>query len=224
MFQLDSPLTKMDPTEELREKVRRAPRNNALYFIGLLKKCCNGKCDGTYGPSDKQTLEIFGLETFTTIKQIDGLANEYRRHDIRDVMENTTEQKVKEYLEDNLDECKIYDVLVLLIETWIKKNKKEFIDTELEKEICAADDDKWIQQDHVIELYSDGRITSQKGRDLYGWRSVFSVAAPLLHDFKMKLPRKTGGDDRTYAILESEELALAFRDRMITLSNNQVNK
>jgi len=208
----------MDPPEELRNKIRSAPRSNALYYLDLLKKCCNGHCDGRFGPSEKQTLGIFGINIFTTINLLDDLAGEYRRHNITDLMNNEiTEQKVDEYLEDNLNECKIYDTLIMIIESWIKKNKKEFTDPILEADICYADDNKWIQQDHVTELYDDGTITSQKGRDLYGCRSVFTRAPALLHDFKMKFPRKNG--DSTYAIVESEAIAIALRERMITLSD-----
>jgi hypothetical protein len=215
----------MDPLEEakkeeLRNKIRTAPRDNGLYFLGLLKKCCNGSCDGVYGPSDELMIKIFGSETAMIINRLQKLASENRRHGINDVMENTTEEKVKEYLEDNLNDCAIYNTLSLLIETWIRNNKKEFSDPQLESEICAVDNDKWIEQWHVTELYSDGTITSQKGRDLYGWRSVFTIEPPLLHNFKMTFPRKSGNEDKSFVVVESEAVAKAFRNRMIALSSN----
>ena len=210
----------MDASEALRDRIRKAPRDNGLYFWTLMTKACNGKCDGRFGPSDPQIKEVFGQEIASAIELFHTLLKQYRKHDIRELMEGEiTEEKVKAYLEDNLNICHIYNALCLLIENWIEKNKKEIDDEQLVKEICAAHDEKWINQDHVTELYDDGHITSQKGGELYGWRSVFTFHPALLHNFKMKLPRKEGGENgRTYAILESQEVAVAFRNRMVALS------
>lgn len=200
-------------------EIRTAPRSSGLYFLDLLKKCCNGECDPTDGPSDDQMLEIFGIEISITIKQLINLISVRRRHDISTITNNNiTGEKVKEYLEDNINECKICDTLIMLIETWIKKHKKEFEDSVLEQEICAADSDKWIKHQYVIELYDDGTILSQIESDLCE-QSIFIFASPLLHDFKMELPRKDLRNGRTYAILESESVAKEFRDRMMALSN-----
>jgi len=211
----------MDATEALRDRIRKAPRDNGPYFWTLMTKACNGQCSSKFGPSEEEIKTVFGQEIASAIELFHRLLKQYRKHDIRELMEGEiTEEKVKAYLDDNLNSCHIYNTLCLLIENWIEKNKKEIVDENLEKEICAAHDEKWIDQDHVTELYDDGHITSQKGGELYGWRSVFTFHPALLHNFKMKLPRKEGGENgRTYAILESQEVAVAFRDRMIALSN-----
>jgi hypothetical protein len=203
----------------LNDRIRSAKQARFGYFSKIASIACHSKF--RMGPSDDEMLLTFGADLTTTIKVLMDHAESYHNHDIAMALDKqqlpVTDQTVDDYLKNVANERHIYETLITLVESWIKKNRKDFHDPQLEAEICAADNDEWINQDDVTEFYNDGQITSQKGGELYGHRSVFTMAPALLHNFNLTLPRKNG--ERTFAIVKSTEVAGSFRDRMIALSN-----
>jgi hypothetical protein len=129
---------------------------------------------------------------------------------------HTHELDIDGFLKNNEMTVQIFEVAIFLLESFAKPHRKiipfEKL-AELHKDIMLAHDEKWIQQAYVTELWSDGEITSQKGCDLYQYRSVFTREPPFNHSFEWTLARKHS-NGQSYVILESEEVASAFRARM----------
>lgn len=132
----------------------------------------------------------------------------------------TLRGRVENYLRYVAGLVPVYQEMISLVTAWIAARAKTvpFVASEeLQKQIWQAHDEKWIHRAHVTTLYSDGEITSEKGGELYGARSVFTVAPPLLNKFELRLPLARG--DCSYAILESVEVARDFRERMESLAS-----
>ena len=124
----------------------------------------------------------------------------------------------------------IYDPIQKEVNEWIEAhtlkipaNDADLI--QLRADVEKAHDRKWIQQDHVWEFHNDGSITSTKGRDLYGMRSVFQSEPDLKAKFEWKLPIEYGTE--SHAIVETEEVALTLRkgmEALILKYKNQQNE
>ncbi len=69
--------------------------------------------------------------------------------------------------------------------------------------------------DHAYELFDDGEIQSTKGGDIYGERSYFQTAGPLILAPVFYFPSHRSGF--TFAILKYED-CLAIRQRMLKLA------
>ncbi len=68
---------------------------------------------------------------------------------------------------------------------------------------------------HAYELFEDGEVQTTKGGELYGERSYFQTAGPMILADVFKFPCHRSGF--TFAILKHED-CLAIRERMLKLA------
>jgi hypothetical protein len=212
--------------EKHRDRIRCSPHPRTMKYLNLIKKAVPPPENRQF-PSEEQTRATLGVELDTTLNYLTKFERKkYSRQNMLDLMRNDFDdvdafsKMVDEYIEDEKKCCEITEISISLLKDWIKKNQKHVpheLLVDLEKDMCAANDNKWIEQDHVWEIWSDGEIVTTKGRYLYGARSMFSFHPSLLHKFDMKLPRSQNG--LTYCIVESEAVAIEFRNRMISIAD-----
>lgn len=213
--------------EKHRDRIRSGPRSRDMRYLNLIKKAVPPKHRALFA-SEEQIKLTLGVELDTTLTYLSRFQRKScSRHDISHLMNGIFEdvaafgKMVDEYLEDEKKHAEITEVMIALLKDWIEKNQKHVpheLLVDLERDMWAANNNKWIQQQHVWEIWSDGEIITTKGGDLYGARSEFSFHPPLLHKFNMKLPRVR--NELSYCTVETEEIAIGFRNRMKEIADS----
>ena len=211
----------VDLVENERDKIRNHPKPRFMEYLNLIKSAVQPK--GTF-PNNEEMEAIFGKDIAMTLHHLNSLdvyidiTELFRREIVTDRDLETFRNDVAKFLKNEKKSAKITDVMIMIVKKWIKENTKTFTQEQLKpilEKVQAAHDEKWIQQTHVTELWSDGEIISTKGGYLYGHRSNFSFAPPLTHKFDWVFPMKQG--ELSYAIVESEQVARELRNMMLAL-------
>ncbi len=205
-----------------RDRIREEPKPRTMYYLNLLTSIVQPV---DYLPSDEEERKVLGDELATTLQfLLAHCALLIQKYDITDIMgrEIKTDQDFQKlsddidgYIENNKIGIQFKEVMINLLKTWVEEHKKAVpFDKlkELHQEIMAAHDEKWIDQSNVTELWSNGEITSQKGGQLYGYRSVFSIAAPFRDNFDWTFAKTRCNE--SFVILESSAVAKQFRLKM----------
>ena len=222
----------MASIEQLRDRIRSAPLPATIHYLNRLSVAVGG---AKKYPTDSDVRAHCGDELAITLNSLMELIESYdsQHRSISELMDETiTESDVDKYLECNKMVCQLTYTLILLVDHWIETHRKIVPASQLEgllREICLAHDTKWTQQHNVTLLYSDGEITSQKGGELYGLRSVFTLESALPAHFECARSAPDGAshlewqfpmseNEQSYAIVESLEVARAFREKMVAIS------
>lgn len=210
-----------DLVENELNKIRTHPKPRIMTYLNLIKSAVQPK--GMF-PNDEEMEATFGKDVTTLLHQLHNVDIYISCSDIFDRKITNDEEledlrkDVAKFLKNEKKTSKIIDVQIMIVKKWIKEHTKTFTQEQLApilEKVRSAHDEKWIQQEHVTELWSNGEIISTKGGELYGYRSNFSRSPSLSNKFNWEFPMKSG--NLSYAIVESEEVANELRNMMLSL-------
>lgn len=197
-------------------------KSRAIEYLALL-----GKVTQTKWYTDKQIAVALGEKTYAAITFLDKFMNQhYKRHQIGDLMRDDVsdieayKKKVAEFIYDEEKSVAIFSLMIDIINKWLIQNEKVIASDalkQIQRDIIEAHNTEFTKNHCVYHFYSDGEITSTKGGDIYGMRSTFLIAPPLKDKYQLELP--LSHNVFSYAIVESEEIAQGFRNRLINLAN-----
>ena len=204
---------------------------DGMRYLALISKATQRKL-----ASDEEMDATFGPEMVHAIHKLTEAA--FKHSDIALVAYKVIDKDVKtasdmkllmesalKYKETMRIACSYMDKAINEVQIWIDNHRKTIprhLLQDLLRDINAAHNNKWTQLDNVCELRQNGEIMTTKGGTLYGARSYFSRAPPLLSLFDWTLPITTSST--SFAILESEECAKEFRARMQTIADAYVTQ
>lgn len=216
--------------ETLRQRLHSTPLPDSVKTLALLSTICNHKY-----PSYEDILKCCGQQTYNAIIALEELISDATSHNamtlsqILNFIDHSTDitectSMVDTFITNNNFVCQLTNTQNAILQQWIDNNKTT-IDGDLllvvQKEIIDAHDKKWTEKRNVVHLYSDGEITCQKGGELYGHRTMFTITPRLVAKFKMDLPMVSG--DVSFAIVESLDVANQLRQKLekcFTSNNN----